>query len=598
MDVLELLVREAVQNSWDAREDPRQPVLFGIAAADADKLQASLLREIFSEIPPGLRLHEVLRAQPIRLLAVFDRGTVGLEGPTRADRQPKPGEATNFVNFLRYVGHTSGRVFAGGTYGFGKAAFFLASRARTICVHSRCRVASRLEDRFIAVALGSEYSQDGRKYTGRHWWGRRAEDGVVDPVVGSAAWKLAVTLGIPEYPAGGRGTTIFVVAPDYGDRSLREALDSIQDTILRYFWPKMIDGDDGRGTMEFRLTLNGARIDIPHPSKLEGLKGFVSAFHGFTGARVDDMVYSSRLEPIVCQRPAQKLGTLSLIARPPKGIAAMSEGSSDLQDGTEDPLRGPCRYVALLRAPNFVVRYLQGPAVAFDQIEYAGVFRAERDVDSIFARAEPPTHDDWVADSLELAHERTFVRVTQRRIRDAMEAFATPTPVRSGTDLQVPLGDFSSQLGGLVTAAPGTGADVSGTKAPSGGDRQVRSSQRAARTAVGARVRVREGEHVELLQGIPAFVIEFDVEDIPPEGAEICADASVVIEGGGVEGTPPLGSEVPSVLEWRGPAGRVVRGSPELKLTGVAPQRWAVAVRMPADAMIGVSVRLKKPISQ
>ena len=56
-------------------------------------------------------------------------------------------------------------------------------------------------------------------------------------------------------------------------------------------------------------------------------------------------------------------------------------------------ITGICHHVALLRTPELVVDYLEGPPPPEGGTEWAGVFRADDDQDKHFAPAEPPTHD-------------------------------------------------------------------------------------------------------------------------------------------------------------------------------------------------------------
>ena len=71
------------------------------------------------------------------MLFVTDRGTEGLGGPTRAD-EVHEGESHDYVSFVLNVGEPRDTKLGGGTYGFGKAVFFLASScaARNRAVNS------------------------------------------------------------------------------------------------------------------------------------------------------------------------------------------------------------------------------------------------------------------------------------------------------------------------------------------------------------------------------------------------------------------------------------------------------------------------------
>jgi hypothetical protein len=177
IDRLTLLVREAVQNSWDARLTEETPVRFSIAGFTAPRDARELLLDVVFRRPAeGIRLREELQDRSLAILAVSDRRTMGLSGPTRADEPSPRGVAPNFVNLLRNVGHPPARARGGGTYGFGRTALFLASRVRTILVHTQIRDGRRMEQRFIAAALGPEFDRRSmtqhHRYTGRHWWGR------------------------------------------------------------------------------------------------------------------------------------------------------------------------------------------------------------------------------------------------------------------------------------------------------------------------------------------------------------------------------------------------------------------------------------------
>src|SRR5690242_18408713 len=80
LDPLTVLVREAVQNSWDARSSGSKQVLFGLAGRALSTAQTRLLREqVFARDPGNLGLHEALSAdREMWALALYDRGTTGL----------------------------------------------------------------------------------------------------------------------------------------------------------------------------------------------------------------------------------------------------------------------------------------------------------------------------------------------------------------------------------------------------------------------------------------------------------------------------------------------------------------------------------------
>ena len=97
VESLELLVREAVQNCWDARIRERITVEIGRmtlrGSGQGDPLPVSP--------PPKLPLRQSLVAPSLPILWFADFGTHGLRGPVRADA---PGEYRDYIDFVLNVG--------------------------------------------------------------------------------------------------------------------------------------------------------------------------------------------------------------------------------------------------------------------------------------------------------------------------------------------------------------------------------------------------------------------------------------------------------------------------------------------------------------
>src|SRR5690625_3120706 len=141
LDRLSVVVREAVQNSWDARlrepGDPGIRVHFNyrsLTGPQGERLRSAIGQDL-PESSFGNDLSRILNDLPLTVLEIADYGTVGLAGPEHADDPVAPGQPTHFVDFIRNVGKTHEQV-EGGTYGVGKASFYALSKASTIYLDS------------------------------------------------------------------------------------------------------------------------------------------------------------------------------------------------------------------------------------------------------------------------------------------------------------------------------------------------------------------------------------------------------------------------------------------------------------------------------
>ena len=443
LDIFTVLVREAVQNSWDARASTDGSIRFGISVWTIDKKQREGLRLFFQDVPPGLYLDQVLdEDQDVLLLSIYDRGTVGLGGPTRADQGVGSDQAYDFVDFLRNVGQPPDKKLSGGTYGYGKAAFYRASRAHTILVHTRCMWLGRMQSRFIGAALGEPYVSDERRFTGRHWWGRK-DDEIAEPLLDTRADRAAEFLNLPLYRDRECGTTITIVQPVFGE-SVEQTVYAMRDALLWYFWPKMLPNDRGMPDINFEITWEHQPIEIPSPEHFPPLDLFARAMANLKSAGTGDSMFGRVIE-IDSLRPKQHLGKLAM----EKGLAK-ERTYADLE-GAPIAVGERCHHIALMRQPELVVRYLPCEGLPTDSAEYAGVFINAEDVDRVFADAEPPTHDDWVSNFLEDKRQRTFVNVALSRIAESASAFVRPTVSRGQSgDAAIPLGAFANKMGQLL----------------------------------------------------------------------------------------------------------------------------------------------------
>lgn len=588
MDRLTLLVREAGQNSWDARAADATTVQFAVDLYALSEAQRHILRDtIFRQLPSGVRLEEALDhvpASPLRLLAISDRGTRGLGGPTRADRVGAPGESRDFVDFMRNVGEPPHRV-AGGTYGYGKAAFYLAGVPRTIIAYTRSRSAGHIESRFMAAALGDNHIANGVRYTGRHWWGRLA-DGVVEPVTGHEADELARALGLPERDGRELGTTIAVLDPRLDQRTPASASAHIVEVILWHFWPKMLRADESPPAMEFHVACDGIEIPVPDPRAMAPLNGFAEAMDMLKGRAVKDPIaLDAAVQQIASQRPVADLGRLALVKFGHQPRQRMTEDHSDGAWVVPDL----AHHVALMRGPELVVKYVEGPVLPGAAVEYAGVFLVDPSVEAAFAKAEPPTHDDWVPENLESDWEKRYVRIAQRRIWEVLQDYAAPQAAALSTASSAGgLGGFSDELGSLFLGEASSGLSVTNDRGASG--RGSRGGVRSRQPRLHA---IHDGSRLEFFEGRRALRVEFSVEHVPGSTRSIVmAATSALLEGRLIETDPPIGVRSPEVLCWVGPDGSRYPGD-RVVVSGRRTGTWSVYVSVPADAAVIVDLQAK-----
>jgi hypothetical protein len=459
LDPLTVLVREAVQNSWDARRPDAACVGFAVRGTSLTATQIGVLRdEVFADAPPAAaRLREVVERGDVLLLSLTDTGTTGLGGPVRADRPAARGEPTDFVDLLFNIGQPNDRTFGGGSYGFGKTISYVVSEARAVVIATRTEHAGGPESRFMSAAFSDHYAKGAQRYTGRHWWGRWADDSI-EPVTGAAADELAARIGLEPFAADDRGTTIAVVAPDLRGRSPVQAMRYVADALTWNFWPKMLAAPDHDGpSMRFTVELDGEPIDVPAPDELPPLAAYADALRAVRAAERsgtpgdDDRLIVRELR---AGQPSRRLGWLGIVRAPVVPRVGRDVGVDEVGGlGPADAFDGLSHHVGLLRQPELVVEYLEGPELPLLDTEWAAVFKADAELDAAFAAAEPPTHDRWEPSLVAAGPARRSVLSALLELRDAAASFAVP-PADPLDDGRLSAVLVAEALGGLLEHDP------------------------------------------------------------------------------------------------------------------------------------------------
>lgn len=624
LDLLTILVRESAQNSWDARVmGSSAPVDYRIDMWTVGPAHTSTWRTLLQAGAPtsaqNFPLHNSLRQGSIRLLAVSDRGTRGLGGPTRAN--DAVGTERDFVSFIRNIGEPRDTALGGGTYGFGKGIFYLLSKAGTVLVHSRCRTTQGgYETRLIGCTLWKSYvateAEGSRRFTGRHWWGDTSSD-VVEPLTGHEADAVAHQLGLRPFAPGETGTTVVVVDPNLDEMEPASAADYLADTIAWHLWPKAISSGGKPPAMRFAVTCDGVQHPVPDPRSTRPLSMFVSAYEAMAGQEGRDLE---------CLRPKKHLGRLGLVKRiMPPLEATRAQRMVNIED--------LIHHVCLMRPAELVVTYRPGPKPPSANQGYAGVFRAAEAMDDVYAKAEPPTHDAWNPHSLDRP-ESTYIHTTFRRIDEALNGLLSLNGGTRPGGSNVALGAASAMFSGLVGGAWGIGGATDYSKPGSTAARRSQENGEASghRTPQGGRASVRRPSDVPAAGdagsengdgrtrdaaasgddfasrhrrprvqyvGDPYYddrgndsllVQEFRLPI--PGTQQVRIDLAVTLPGtGGRETDPPIGASMPVLVGWENEEGELHVQEPCVIEGGESI--WRALVRPAPDTMTEIGIRVE-----
>lgn len=420
---LQILVRETLQNSWDAGDDEWYPA-YGVHVRHTTGVLRRLLRDqVFTELGPELAdLQESIRAEDLHVVEVFDRGTSGLNGPVNAEEAVAEGEPNNFNAFVFDIGSTKPLGQSGGTFGFGKTATFEVSQPHAVVYWTRCdRGDGVLEDRLIASALHDPYAIGGKRFTGAHWWGDASGEMVL-PLRGEPARQLAEALFETHFGEDETGTSILVIDPmvtlpeergtgrrvavrteAQGEELGRQMLEA----LITSAWSKLVPYASGDTPMIVKFDVYGREVDVAalveerfdvYGHGLACIRAAQLGEHAGTSWKKPELIVEETLEEIVL-RPVLADGHTreEYFKDRPDNVAGHLYLGKVVRDPSKDGTEWKrVNQACFMRSDAELVVWYE--SLADDDaslFQWYAVFKPTPECDFHFAAAEPSTHDAW-----------------------------------------------------------------------------------------------------------------------------------------------------------------------------------------------------------
>ena len=297
LSIAEVFLREAVQNSFDAKKENSTGINFGMRAYNFTDEQLSNFKSLFDEgtalNPTFYKKYLASKIKKGMLnIEVTDTNTVGLTGYPGVTN--KNDSKQHFYKFVYVTGNDKGNDSnAGGSYGFGKAAFYSFSKLRTICIYSRIKSETIIngkpayQSRFIIATIDERITDT---LCDRCWWGKEAKyndnpASYAAPLINEQADDVAASIGMKIFGETETGTKLLIL--DAGIDETKKAFDddendkSIDDIfiydlpryIVHWYWPKIVTEE-----INFTLDYKGKMVPLDDPHDIYPYSEFVSAF--------------------------------------------------------------------------------------------------------------------------------------------------------------------------------------------------------------------------------------------------------------------------------------------------------------------------------
>lgn len=183
MPVLDLFVRESIQNSLDAKQKNAKYVTVEYITGKFSKFELNEELEKISEA-----LNDRFRDTDYPFLAIKDSNTVGLTGELDYKKITSSAEYGNLLKLVYEICKPQDNVGAGGSWGIGKTVYFRIgiglviyySRIKTENGYASRLAASLVEDETASNSMIPVYNSQTKR--GIAWWGDSIGENITQPI--------------------------------------------------------------------------------------------------------------------------------------------------------------------------------------------------------------------------------------------------------------------------------------------------------------------------------------------------------------------------------------------------------------------------------
>lgn len=240
MPLLDLLVREAVQNSLDAADDkPFVNVDISVTPFNAKALNKHLdgITDQINRRFPGSSYKSII---------VKDSNTVGLTGPVRYE-DVKGNDFGNCLKLIYEISKPQLNEGAGGSWGLGKTIYFRLGIG-LVLYYSRIKYKGRYKSRLAACLVEDETKKDslipssGGVKRGIAWWGTTQWNRKITVPIedDKEIARILSVFNIKPYVKSETGTTIII--PYINETALLQEVYAKNDDIIhRPYWASSIE---------------------------------------------------------------------------------------------------------------------------------------------------------------------------------------------------------------------------------------------------------------------------------------------------------------------------------------------------------------------
>lgn len=212
MPILDLLVRESIQNSLDAGNDNDSYVEVDFLTGEfqSDKLNSELEGVTDS-------LNKKYPSNSYKYVAVRDSKTVGLTGKLHYD-EVTDNQYGNLLKLIYEISKPQEAEGAGGSWGLGKTVYFRVGIGLVIYYSRIINENGAYESRLAASLVENEMEEssliprlDGKSKRGIAWWGEKIGKNKTQPITDeNYINKILKIFDAPSYKSTETGTTIII----------------------------------------------------------------------------------------------------------------------------------------------------------------------------------------------------------------------------------------------------------------------------------------------------------------------------------------------------------------------------------------------------